>query len=68
MSFSDSMASAWFPERLANAEGFGFGAGINRAMVRAREQGIVTSASLMVRQPATATSNARPAGQLAIQP
>jgi predicted glycoside hydrolase/deacetylase ChbG (UPF0249 family) len=43
-----------FPKRLliVNADDFGLSEGVNRGIVRAHEHGIVTSASLMVRQPA----------------
>ena len=37
---------------IVNADDFGLSEGVNRGIVRAHEQGIVTSASLMVRQPA----------------
>lgn len=36
---------------IVNADDFGLSAGVNRGIVRAHEQGIVTSASLMVRAP-----------------
>jgi predicted glycoside hydrolase/deacetylase ChbG (UPF0249 family) len=38
------------PVLVVNADDFGLSAGVNRGVVRAHEQGIVTSASLMVRQ------------------
>lgn len=37
---------------VVNADDFGLSPGVNRGIVRAHEEGIVTSASLMVRQPA----------------
>ncbi len=37
---------------IVNADDFGLSAGVNRGIVAAHERGIVTSASLMVRQPA----------------
>jgi predicted glycoside hydrolase/deacetylase ChbG (UPF0249 family) len=37
---------------IVNADDFGLSTGVNAGIVRAHEQGIVTSASLMVRQPA----------------
>jgi predicted glycoside hydrolase/deacetylase ChbG (UPF0249 family) len=41
------------PRRLVvNADDFGFSTGINRGVIRGHERGIITSASLMVRQPA----------------
>src|SRR5512144_520435 len=39
---------------IVNADDFGLSAGVNRGIIRAHEQGIVTSASLMVRWPAAA--------------
>jgi predicted glycoside hydrolase/deacetylase ChbG (UPF0249 family) len=39
---------------VVNADDFGLSPGINRGVARAHEHGIVTSASLMVRQPAAA--------------
>ncbi len=39
---------------IVNADDFGLSPGVNRGIVRAHEQGIVTSASLMVRGPAAA--------------
>jgi chitin disaccharide deacetylase len=38
---------------IVNADDFGAGAGVNRGIVRAYDHGLVTSASLMVRMPAT---------------
>ena len=37
---------------IVNADDFGLSAGVNAGIIRAHEQGIVTSASLMVRRPA----------------
>ena len=37
---------------IVNADDFGLSEGVNRGIIRAHEQGIVTSTSLMVRQPA----------------
>jgi predicted glycoside hydrolase/deacetylase ChbG (UPF0249 family) len=37
---------------IVNADDFGQSAGINRGIIAAHEQGMVTSASLMVRWPA----------------
>jgi predicted glycoside hydrolase/deacetylase ChbG (UPF0249 family) len=37
---------------IVNADDFGYSTGVNRGIARAHEHGIVTSASLMVRQPA----------------
>ena len=39
---------------IVNADDFGLSAGVNRGIIRAHEDGIVTSASLMVRQPGAA--------------
>jgi predicted glycoside hydrolase/deacetylase ChbG (UPF0249 family) len=39
---------------IVNADDFGLSAGVNRGIIQAHERGIVTSASLMVRQPAAA--------------
>ena len=39
---------------IVNADDFGLSEGVNRGIIRAHEQGIVTSASLMVRYPAAA--------------
>jgi chitin disaccharide deacetylase len=39
---------------IVNADDFGLSAGVNEGIIRAHEQGIVTSASLMVRWPAAA--------------
>ena len=41
---------------IVNADDFGLSDGVNRGIIRAHEQGIVTSASLMVRQPAAAAA------------
>jgi chitin disaccharide deacetylase len=41
---------------VVNADDFGQSAGVNRGIVRAHEEGIVTSASLMVRHPAAAAA------------
>ena len=41
---------------VVNADDFGLSAGVNAGVVRAHEQGIVTSASLMVLQPASAAA------------
>src|SRR5512139_1630588 len=43
---------------IVNADDFGLSEGINRGIIRAHEQGIVTSASLMVRWPAAAQAAA----------
>ena len=43
---------------IVNADDFGQSAGINRGIIEAHEHGIVTSASLMVRWPATAAAAA----------
>lgn len=43
---------------IVNADDFGRSSGINRGIARAHEQGIVTSASLMVRYPAAAEAAA----------
>ena len=53
---------------VVNADDFGLSAGVNRGIVRAHEEGIVTSASLMVRQPgaADAASYARRRPQLSV--
>ena len=37
---------------IVNADDFGLSAGVNRGIARAHQEGIVTSASLMVRYPA----------------
>src|SRR2546421_12651751 len=37
---------------IVNADDFGLSPGVNRGIIKAHEQGIVTSASLMVRWPA----------------
>ncbi len=47
---------------VVNADDFGFSTGVNRAIVRAHEKGIVTSTSLMVRGPAVEDALTR-AGQ-----
>ncbi|MBI3874558.1 MAG: ChbG/HpnK family deacetylase [Verrucomicrobia bacterium] len=39
---------------IVNADDFGLSAGVNRGIIEAHERGIVTSASLMVCQPAAA--------------
>src|SRR5438094_9125819 len=41
---------------IVNADDFGLSAGVNRGIIDAHEHGIVTSASLMVRQPAAAAA------------
>jgi chitin disaccharide deacetylase len=47
------------PRRLiVNADDFGLSSGVNRGIIRAVEEGIVTSASLMVRWPAAAAAAA----------
>ena len=53
---------------IVNADDFGLSAGVNRGIVRAHEWGIVTSASLMVRQPAArdAADYARRRPQLSV--
>lgn len=43
---------------IVNADDFGLSEGVNRGIIRAHEQGIVTSASLMVRWPAAAEAAA----------
>jgi predicted glycoside hydrolase/deacetylase ChbG (UPF0249 family) len=43
---------------IVNADDFGQSPGVNRGIIEAHEQGIVTSASLMVRWPAAATAAA----------
>ena len=43
---------------IVNADDFGRTGGINRGIARAHEEGIVTSASLMVRDPAAAEAAA----------
>jgi len=43
---------------IVNADDFGLGEGVNRGILRAHDEGIVTSASLMVRQPAAASAAA----------
>ena len=41
---------------IVNADDFGLSDGVNRGIIQAAEQGILTSASLMVRQPAAAAA------------
>ncbi len=43
---------------IVNADDFGLSAGVNRGIIRAHEEGIVTSTSLMVRASATAAAEA----------
>ena len=43
---------------IINADDFGQSPGINRGVIQAHEQGLVTSASLMVRWPAAAEAAA----------
>lgn len=43
---------------IVNADDFGLSPGVNRGIIKAHEQGIVTSASLMVRQPPAAEAAA----------
>jgi len=43
---------------IVNADDFGLSQGVNRGIIQAAEQGILTSASLMVRQPAAAEAAA----------
>jgi predicted glycoside hydrolase/deacetylase ChbG (UPF0249 family) len=43
---------------IVNADDFGLSDGVNRGILRAHDEGIVTSASLMVRQPAAAAAAA----------
>ena len=43
---------------IVNADDFGLSPGVNRGVVQAHERGIVTSASLMVRQPAAGAAAA----------
>ena len=38
---------------IVNADDFGYSRGVNRGIIEAHERGIVTSASLMVKQPAS---------------
>ncbi len=52
------MTSAVHRWLIVNADDFGQSAAINRGVIRAHEQGIVTSASLMVRWPAAADAAA----------
>src|SRR5437764_15380237 len=49
---------------IVNADDFGLSEGVNRGILRAFDDGIVTSASLMVRQPAAASA----AGEAALRP
>jgi predicted glycoside hydrolase/deacetylase ChbG (UPF0249 family) len=53
---------------IVNADDFGLSAGVNAGVVRAHREGIVTSASLMVRQPGTeaAVSAARDCPDLSL--
>jgi predicted glycoside hydrolase/deacetylase ChbG (UPF0249 family) len=53
---------------IVNADDFGLSAGVNRGITEAAERGIVTSASLMVRQPAAAAAAAyaRKGGRLSV--
>lgn len=44
---------------IVNADDFGLSPGVNRGIIEAAERGILTSASLMVRQPAAAAAAAR---------
>ncbi|HZN68031.1 MAG TPA: ChbG/HpnK family deacetylase [Tepidisphaeraceae bacterium] len=57
-----------FKPLIVNADDFGLSDGVNRGIVRAHEEGIVTSASLMVRQPgaADAASYARHRPRLSV--
>ena len=48
------MSAASRKRLIVNADDFGLSAGVNRGIIRAHEEGIVTSASLMVRYPAAA--------------
>src|SRR5688572_12479651 len=43
---------------IVNADDFGLSEGVNRGILRAHDEGIVTSASLMVRHPAAAVAAA----------
>src|SRR6185312_9264780 len=43
---------------IVNADDFGLSEGVNRGIIEAHERGIVTSASLMVLQPASASAAA----------
>src|SRR5207249_7492687 len=43
---------------IVNADDFGLSPGVNRGIIKAHDQGIVTSASLMVRMPAAAEAAA----------
>src|SRR5438552_1298467 len=53
---------------IVNADDFGLSVGVNRGIIRAHEEGIVTSASLMVRWPAAAeaAAYARTAARLGV--
>lgn len=53
---------------IVNADDFGLSAGVNRGIIEAVEHGVLTSASLMVRQPAAAeaASYARNKGRISI--
>src|SRR6266404_4630864 len=53
---------------IVNADDFGLSQGVNRGIIEAAEHGILTSASLMVRQPAAAeaASYARKHPQLTV--
>ena len=53
---------------IVNADDFGLSDGVNRGIIEAAEHGIVTSASLMVRQPAAAAAAAyaRNGGKLSV--
>lgn len=46
------------PYLIVNANDFGQSAGVNQGIITAHEQGIVTSASLMVRWPAAVEATA----------
>lgn len=51
---------------IVNADDFGLSPGVNRGIIEAAEHGILTSASLMVRQPAAAAAAAAAKGGLKI--
>ena len=53
---------------IVNADDYGRSPGVNRGVIRAHEQGIVTSATLMVRWPAAeeAAAYARKSGSLSV--
>src|SRR5262249_45151167 len=53
---------------IVNADDFGLSEGVNRGIIEAVESGILTSASLMVRQPAAAAASAyaRTKGRISI--